>query len=55
MIWTALFSNSSAKAFSTRFNDLDEAKTTAGALANSIGAAVIAIIKGNCENNSYFV
>jgi hypothetical protein len=55
MIWTALFSNGIVKTFSTMLNDIEEAKTTAGAMAKTYEQTVIAVIKGNCEKSTYFI
>ena len=55
MVWTALFKNNTALTFSTRYNDLNEAKETAEREAVTKGTWVIAVIKGNCEQNAYFI
>ena len=55
MVWTALFKNNTALTFSTRYNDLNEAKEAAEREAVIKGTWVIAVIKGNCEQNAYFI
>jgi len=55
MVWTALFKNNTALTFSTRYNDVNEAMEAAERLAVINVTWVIAVIKGNCENNAYFV
>tara|TARA_Y100000817_G_C16656130_1_gene455079 strand:- start:427 stop:606 length:180 start_codon:yes stop_codon:yes gene_type:complete len=55
MVWTALFKNNTALTFNTRYNDVEEAKEAAEREAVVLGTWVVAIIKGNCEQNAYFI
>ena len=55
MIWTALFENTEAKTFSTGFNCRKEAAEIAQSMAAEMGTRVYVIIKGNCENNTFFL
>ncbi len=55
MIWTALFENTEAETFSTGHNCQKEAATKARKMAEEKGTRVYVIIKGNCENNTYFL
>jgi hypothetical protein len=55
MVWTVLFKDKTSKKISTQYNDIVEAKEVAEYEAVTRGTWVTAIIKGNCENNTYFL
>ena len=55
MIWTALFKDMTAVVFNTNFNQPDEAADKARELASERDTEALCVIKGNCENNVYFL
>jgi len=55
MVWTVLFKDKTAIKIATQYNSVDEAKEVAEYEAVTRGTWVTAIVKGNCENNTYFV
>jgi hypothetical protein len=53
--WTVLFADKTTQVFLTNFNDRTDATRQALFEAARRGSRVIALIKGNCKNNTYFI
>ena len=55
MIWTALFKDMTAVVFNTNLNSPADAAAKARDMARERGTEAICVLKGNCENNAYFL